>query len=174
MIRKLLFFFLLGAVPFLYSCKGDQGEIGPEGPQGPAGVAGVKGDPGDPAGAVQFPFDTLSTSADGVRVLGFTLTQQIAASVENGIILVYAKSSDLWFPLPGLVIFGSEATSFTFAYEVDKLDFNLLLLETGATPKARKFQKVRVVVVPASNGRLNAELDWKNYREVQKALNLPD
>jgi hypothetical protein len=168
---RLLIVFLLGMLPFIYSCEGPEGPAGPEGPQG---IAGEKGDPGDPAGAVQFPFDTLSTTAQGSRVLGFTLTQQIAASVENGVILVYAKSSDLWFPLPGLVIFGNEATSFTFAYEVDNLDFNLLLLETSDAPKARKFQKVRVVIVPAANGRLNAELDWKNYEEVRKALNLPE
>lgn len=171
MKRKLLVVFLLGMLPFIYSCEGPEGPAGPEGPQG---IAGEKGDPGDPAGAVQFSLDTLSTNASGERSVGLTLTQDIAASVENGVILVYAKNNNTWFPLPGLVFFTNEAASFSFAYQVSNLNFGLLLYETSATPKARKFQKVRLVIVPAVNGRLNAELDWKNYEEVRKALNLPE
>lgn len=180
MIRKLLFFVLLGSLPFLYSCDKLKGDVGPAGPTGETGVAGPKGEKGEPGsgggggGALQFTRDTLSTDADGTFGLGFTLTQENAKAIEKGVILVYAKSSNLWFPLPGLVVFDKEATEYTFAYQVDKLLLNVLVFERAEKPKVRKFQSVRVVVVPAANGRLNAEVDYKNYEAVRKAFDLTE
>ena len=172
MIRKLLFLFLVGTIPFLTSCdklKGDDGAIGP------AGEIGPKGDPGeagDPAGAFQFSTDTLSTEADGSTGFGLTLTKDIASSIEKGVVLVYAKSGNFWFPLPGIVPFGNEISNYTFAYGVDKLDLNFLLIQRDAAPKKRFFTNLRIVIVPAVNARLNAQVDYKNYEEVRKAFNL--
>jgi len=179
MIRKFLFLALLGSLPLLYSCDKLKGDVGPAGPQGETGVAGPKGEKGEPGsggggGALQFTRDTLSTNANGTFGLGFTLTQENAKAIEKGVILVYAKSNNLWFPLPGLVIFDQEATEYTFAYQVEKLVLSVLVLERAEKPKVRKFQSVRIVVVPASNGRLNAEVDYKNYGAVRQAFNLPE
>jgi hypothetical protein len=84
MKRKLLYLFLLGIVPFIYSCEGPEGPAGPEGPQGVPGVAGTKGDPGDPAGAFQLSTDTISTNAAGDLSFSLTLTKDVVTSVENG------------------------------------------------------------------------------------------
>lgn len=172
MIRRLLFLILVGTLPLLTSCdklKGDDGAIGPAGEAGPKGDPG---EPGDPAGAFQFSTDTLSTEADGSTGFGLTLNQDIASSIEKGVVLVYAKSGNFWFPLPGIVPFGNEISNYTFAYGVDKLDLNFLLIQRDATPKKRFFTNLRIVIVPAVNARLNAQVDYKNYEEVRKAFNL--
>ena len=177
MMRKLLFLALMGSLPFLYSCDKLKGDVGPAGPQGEQGVAGPKGDKGEAgggSGALQFSRDTASTDADGALGLGFTLTQENAKAIEKGVILVYAKSGGFWFPLPGIVFFGEEVTNYTFVYQVDKLTLNLVVLETVEKPKVRKFQSLRVVVIPAANARLNAEVDYKNYEEVREAFDLPE
>lgn len=177
MFRKLLFFVLIGSLPFLYSCDKLKGDVGPAGPSGETGVAGPKGEKGEPGSgggsvALQFSRDTASTDADGSLGFGFTLTQENAKAIEKGVILVYAKSGGFWFPLPGIVFFGEEVTNYTFLYQVDKLTLNLVVLETVEKPKIRKFQSVRVVVIPASNGRLSAEVDYKDYEAVRKAFDL--
>lgn len=173
-LKKLTYLLLLGALPLMYACEGPQGEIGPEGPQGPQGTQGVQGQPGDPASAIQFSTDTISTDADGSLAFGFTLTQDVIPSVEKGVVLVYAKSGGLWFPVPGLVIFPNGITNFTYAYGVENLDLNFFMFENSDTPAVRFFQNVRIVFVPAANGRLNMEdIDYNNYEEVRKAYNLP-
>ncbi len=172
MIRKLLFLCLVGILPLLSSCDKLKGDIGPEGPQGAAGPKGDPGKAGDAAGAFQFSTDTLSTRADGSTAFGLTLTQDIASSIEKGVVLVYAKSGNFWFPLPGIVPFGTEVSNYTFAYGVEKLELTFLLFQRDATPKKRFFTNLRIVVVPAVNARLNADVDYKNYEAVRKAYNL--
>jgi len=172
MIRKLLFLCLVGALPFLTSCDKLKGDIGPAGLQGETGAKGDPGEPGDPAGAVQFSTDTISTDADGGLGFGLTLTQDIASSIEKGVILVYAQSGNFWFPLPGIVPFGNEISNYTFAYGVQNLELNFLLFQLDETPKKRQFKNLRIVIVPAANARLNAKIDYKNYEEVRKAFNL--
>ncbi len=181
-MRKLLFVFLMGSLPFLYSCDKLKGDVGPAGPQGEQGVAGLKGEKGEPgapgtgggSAALQFTRDTASTDADGTLGFGFTLTQENAKAIEKGVILVYAKSGGFWFPLPGIVFFGEEVTNYTFLYQVDKLTLSVVVLEAVEKTKIRKFQSIRVVIVPASNGRLNAEVDYENYGAVREAFGLAD
>lgn len=172
MIRKLLFLFLVGTIPFLTSCdklKGDDGAIGP------AGEKGAKGDPGelgDPAGAIQFTLDTASTDAKGDLVRGFEVGKENVASIEKGVILVYAKSSNAWFAMPGPVFFADGASNYTYAYAIQGINLVIQLFQLDEKPIKRKFQAVRVVFVPAMNARLNAQVDYKNYEEVRKAFNL--
>ncbi len=174
MTRKLLFVLFMGSLPFLYSCDKLKGDIGPEGPQGEQGVAGEKGDPGDPAGAIQVTLDTASTDADGNLARGFEIGAANAAIVEKGAVLVYAKASNAWFPLPGPVFFSDAVSNYTFAYAIQGENLVVQLLQLDETPKKRKFQSVRVVLIPAANARLNAEVDYKDYEAVQKAYNLPE
>ena len=172
MIRKLLLLCLVGALPFLISCDKLKGDVGPAGPQGETGAKGDPGDQGDPAGAFQFSTDTLSTEANGNTGFGLTLTKDIATSIEKGVVLVYAKSGNFWFPLPGIVPFGNEVSNYTFAYGLENLKLNFLLLQRDTTPKKRFFTNLRIVIVPAVNARLNANVDYKNYEAVRKAFNL--
>lgn len=173
-------FLLLSSLPFLYSCDKLKGDVGPAGPQGETGIQGPKGDKGDPgtaaggSGAIQLSTDTISTDADGNLSFSIPLTKETIASVEKGVVLIYAKSENLWFPLPGIVVFGKEASTFTYAYGINDVNIEVLIIQTSETVVKRKFQNIRVVVVPASNGRLSADVDYKKYPEVQKAFNLPE
>lgn len=172
MIRKLLFLLLVGTIPFLTSCdklKGDDGAIGP------AGEIGPKGDPGevgDPAGALQVTLDTASTDAKGDLVRGFEIGKDNVASVEKGVVLVYVKTGNAWFAMPGPVFFADGASNYTYAYAIQGINLVVQLFQLDEKPKMRKFQAVRVVLVPAFNARLNAQVDYKNYEEVRKAFNL--
>ncbi|HEV7347302.1 hypothetical protein [Telluribacter sp.] len=155
------------------ACKGPQGEIGPEGPQGPQGEQGIQGEEGT-AGAYQF--STGAAETDGEGFLGFTLelTQETLPSIEKGVILVYAKSQNFWFPLPGIVIFANNQVSdYSFFYGIENLDLSVILLQNSSTAVKRNFQDIRIVVVPAINARMSEKLDLKSYEEVQKAFNLP-
>jgi hypothetical protein len=174
MIRKLLFLALLSSLPFLYSCDKLKGDVGPEGPQGEQGVAGVKGESGNPAGAIQVTLDTVSTDANGDLGRAFEIGAANAAIVEKGVVLVYAKINNFWFPLPGLVFFTDGASNYTFAYAIQGANLVIQLLQLDEIPKKRKFQAIRVVLVPAASGRLSAEIDYDDYEAVRKAFNLPE
>lgn len=172
MIRKLLFLFLVGSIPFLTSCdklKGDDGAIGPAGEKG---AKGDPGEPGDPAGAIQVTLDTASTDANGDLVRGFEIGKDNVASVEKGVVLVYAKASNAWFAMPGPVFFADGASNYTYAYAIQGVNLVIQLFQLDEKPIKRKFQAVRVVLIPAANARLNANIDYKNYEEVRKAFNL--
>ncbi|GHB81272.1 collagen-like protein [Persicitalea jodogahamensis] len=174
MTRKLLFVLFMGSMPFLYSCDKLKGEIGPAGEQGEQGIQGEKGDPGDPAGAIQVTLDTASTDANGDLARGFEVGAANAAIVEKGAVLVYAKTSIAWFPLPGPIIFADGVSNYTFAYVIQGANLVVQLLQLDEVPKKRKFQAVRVVLIPAANARLNADIDYKDYEAVRKAYNLPE
>jgi hypothetical protein len=165
---------LLGLV--FWGCKGPQGEIGPEGPQGVQGVPGPKGDPGT-AGSLQFSVGQTATEDDGFLGLTLKLTAETRNSVEKGVILVYAKSQNFWFPLPGIVLFANnQIANYSFFYGIENLDLQLVLLPLGGEAAAvkRSFQDVRIVVVPAMNGRLPADLDLRDYDQVRRVFQLPE
>lgn len=166
-----MFLVLIGLV--FSACEGPQGEVGPEGPQGPQGVQGEQGEPGT-AGAFQFSTGAAQTDESGDVFFALEdLPADAIASVEKGVILVYAKSQNLWFPLPGIVLFGqNQVSNYSFFYGIEGSDMNVYLLQTSETAQ-RSFQDIRVVVVPALNARLSAEVDLKNYEAVRKAFNLP-
>lgn len=176
-MKRLLFMLALALCSaFISGCEGPQGEIGPQGEQGPKGDKGDKGDPGQPgtASAIQLSSGPIKTDEEGFFALSLPLNAQSIALVEKGVVLLYAKNSNLWFPLPGIVLFGEEITNFTFFYGVENTSLVLFLQELSEAPKVRDFQDLRLVLIPAQSGRLNAEIDLSNYEEVRKAYNLPE
>ncbi len=174
MIRKLLLVFMMGSLPFLYSCDKLKGDVGPDGAQGEQGLAGEKGEPGDPASAIQVVFDTASTDASGNYINGVGFETANPKIIENGVVLMYAKSGNAWFALPGPVFFENDASNYTFLYVLDGSDLIFQLLQLDATPKKRKFQALRLVIIPARIARLSAELDLKDYEAVRRAFDLPE
>ncbi len=125
-------------------------------------------------GAIQITLDTLSTNAEGDAGRGFEVGEASIKAVENGVILVYAKSGDVWWPLPGIVAFTNDASNYSFAYAIQGVNLIIQLFQLDETPKKRQFQAVRVVIIPAAAGRLNAEIDYKDYEAVRKAFDLPE
>ncbi|GAB2773047.1 hypothetical protein GCM10027275_15010 [Rhabdobacter roseus] len=176
MLRRLLTVALVAAMPLMYGCEGPQGEVGPEGPQGPQGTQGPEGEEGV-AGAIQFTTGARQTDEDGDLGFSLDIPAEAASFVEKGVVLVYAKTQGFWFQVPGEIFFANGGFGrYTFAYRVSggKFDVQLIQTATADTNPQRQFEDVRVVLVLALNSRLSADVDFKDYKQVQKAFNLPE
>ena len=173
---------------FLLACEAPVGDVGPQGAAGAAGAKGDKGDVGEKGtfSAIVSPwFSALNwvSSSNGLsHVQNFSepkLTQQI---IDKGLILGFYRpvgedESGLVLPIPdetanyslGIAgfLFGGQGT----------ISVALNFRNSGVVnPNLEDWRKIGfrwIIVPPASTGRLK-NVDWKNYNEVKKALNIQD
>lgn len=189
MLKRLLLFACVALMIALVSCEGKQGEVGPkgdpgaQGPAGPAGPAGEDGEDGAGSSALILATGADTTDEEGGYIAGFTeLPAEQEAALNSSVVLVYVKSQNVWWPLPGLVGFAnSRFSSYTFVHGVDQGTFFVQVIPTDwseqqETPPTRIFQDMRIVIVPGEilEGRLSAEVDLKNYEKTIAALGLTD
>jgi hypothetical protein len=179
-ILKFLFFAVIFSV---MACKAPVGDIGPQGLAGATGDKGDKGATGDKgafSGIVSAwteikPTQWKTTGTKSVfTITDATLTQTI---LDQGLILAYYR------PLPedesSAVISLADETNtylFTFKTNVGTLDYELNFKSAQVVnPSLEDWNiKVRYIIVPpAKTGRL-AQVNWKDYNEVKKILNLND
>jgi hypothetical protein len=178
----------------IYACKGPQGDVGPTGPQGVSGAAGATGPQGvsGVSGVSIFtsPWSPTATQANWfvdsndktlfrVSILyqpTATLTQAVFQRIlDQGLILVYGRFTDD----PGAVYLlplNSEDEYQLYAIpnnDNNKINIDLIWDFVKVPTKISSMQFRYVMVPPATGGRL-AAIDWKNYNEVKKALNLTD
>jgi hypothetical protein len=184
-MKKIILFFFAS---FIIACKAPVGDVGPQGVAGAAGAKGDKGDAGQKGtfNAIVSGWSTVSNwvgSSSGVSyVNNFAepkITQQI---LDKGLILGFYRpagedESGVVLPMPdetanyslgiaGFMLFGTQGTISV------ALNFRNLAVKN---PNLEDWNiKVRwIIVPPASTGRLK-NVDWKNYNEVKKALNIQD
>lgn len=179
-ILKLLFFALFFSV---VACKPQAGDIGPQGAAGTIGDKGDKGAIGDKGSFSGFvsawtEIKPAQWKLSGTKAVfsqtDANLTQTI---LDQGLILAYYR------PLPedesSAVISLADETNtylFTFKANVGSLDYELNFKRAAfVNPNLDDWNiKVRYIVVPpAKTGRL-AQVNWKDYNEVKKILNLND
>jgi hypothetical protein len=188
MFRRLLLFAWLGLMVVLVTnCKGPQGDVGPQGetgaqgPAGPTGPAGEDGQNGGGSGAFILSSGADETDSTGGYITGIPdLTPELDTVLQSSAILVYVKSQNVYWPLPGLVLFGNAASQFTFVHGIQSNTFFVELFQTGWSedvddaPK-RTFQDVRIVIIPGTvlGGRLDAET-LKSYEKTIASLGLTD
>jgi hypothetical protein len=173
----------LSLVLLATSCQ--KGDTGPEGPQGPAGPAGPQGPKGDTGVAnviystwldVLYEPITDSVTGDTVLFVGEIPAPKLTASIINsGDIKVYFNwrtsanpdISPLPYvePLSGLYINPEFIVGSIFLIS----DANPSTRGTGAN---KQFQH-RYVLIPGGVPARSA-IDWNNYENVKKYLNLPD
>ncbi len=176
----------LVVVGFLLACEAPQGDIGPNGPSGPAGDKGDKGPAGSQGSlsGVVSPWIEIKPS-DWSLIISPTastqlkepaLTQEI---IDLGLVLVYYR------PLPedassAVIALPDETNTYIFNYTAFVGSLLLSVNPThnffqGLNPGMEDWNiKVRYIIVPpAKAGRL-ARVNWKDYTEVKKALNLKD
>ena len=179
----LLNFFLLVLLLNLSGCKAPTGDIGPQGPAGIAGDKGSKGATGD-KGA----FSGIISAWSEIKPAQWKLTGTKAvfsqteanltqAMLDGGLLLAYYR------PLPedesSAVISLPDETNtylFTFKSNVGLLDYEVNFKKTElVNPNLEDWNiKVRYIIVPpAKTGRF-AHVNWKNYNEVKRILNLTD
>jgi len=190
MYKKLLFAICVCFVAFLVGCKGDDGEVGPAGPKGDTGATGATGpagSSGEGGGGALILTTGAVTGAGTEGDLSFGILDELTAAEEAAydssiVVMVYAKSLGVWWPLPGMVQFSgtNKVGSFTFVHGVQDATFFVDIFvtdwsETQDTPPTRSFDDIRIVLIPgASGGRLASDVNWKSYDETIKALGLTD
>ncbi|HEV7347493.1 hypothetical protein [Telluribacter sp.] len=197
-IKQVLFVTALSLSAALYSCEGPEGQIGPQGPTGQSGAqgqqgpkgdkgdagekgeAGDKGEAGNPAGAIQFSMGASISNESGSFVDTTVITYKNLSAVEKGLVQGYVKSRNTWFPIPNKIRLASENDNLgvikdvLFAYRLDNSTMITTVHVWEGGGLKYQVQDIRVVIVPAQNARLNAEVDFSNYEEVRKAYNLPE
>lgn len=186
-IKTLLIFSIIFLI-FQTSCEGPAGEAGPAGPAGQQGIAGAKGDKGDAGTANVFsstwktvkPTDWFTYDDDpgffGIFFLDKNITPNL---LEKGMFLCFNRDTDdktfVW-PMPVSNIKGQynyylyndpkdpeTGVGIYLDYYDDRktIDFSL------------DFRWVFIPEVTIKNGR-KKNIDWHNYEEVKKELNLKD
>jgi hypothetical protein len=189
MFKKLLIIAWVGLVAVTIGCKGDQGDVGPQGAKGdtgtagPAGPAGPAGEDGVGSGSGAFVFTNGADTSDveGSFYSGFTFPAEDAAVYENAAVMVYIKAQGVYWPVPGVVSFGTgKVSNYTFVHGVDETTFFVDILTTGwaedvEAPPTRIAQDIKVIVLPAELlGRMNGDLKNKSYEEAMSALGLTE
>jgi len=182
----------LALLVFIYACKGPQGDVGPAGAQGttgatgPQGVSGVAG-----AGIIASPWSQTVTQTNWslpdpadktffslgiVYSPGGMLTQATFQRIlDQGLVLMYVRFTND----PGAVYLLPLHEEDTYQLYVvpnndnNKIGFDLFWDFVVAPTRISNTQFRYVMVPPMPGGRL-AAIDWTNYAEVKKVLNLTD
>ena len=184
MFKKLFVIAWVAVIGLTIGCKGPEGPVGPAGEKGETGATGATGPAGTSGGSGAFVLTNGAdtTDANGYFYSGFSgLTAADAEVLKNAAVLVYIKAQNVYWPIPGIVIFPSnKATNFTFVHYIDGTNFLVDILgtdwsETQDTPPVRIAQDIKVIVIPAELlGRRNADINYKSYEETMAALGLTE
>lgn len=186
MMKKLFFCAWIAILGVSVGCDGDKGDVGPQGPAGPTGQAGPKGDSGvagkDALGARVITTPAVKSDGGGYTFGISNLTPADTTFLTTCGVFVYVKSQNYWWSLPGTVEF-SPGKSSTFNFKQALRNGRTFFVnirpiswtEDQPTAPERTFESIRVILVPTESfRRTNAEIDWKDYNAVVKALNLKE
>lgn len=176
-MKNIFFLMLLTGITALFSCKGDMGDVGPAGKDGIDGVDGtdgINGQNGQNGNANVKSFQTAVAATDWqvydshlslIDLQVPTVTQQIAAT---GLVMVYFQfGGGEWYALPY-----SRSTQNYFFWA--KTGLVRLHTQNDNTSPEKFSGNVRVVAVSADGLARNPDLDWGNFIEVKKRLELAD
>lgn len=192
-MKTILSSFLILFVFIISSCEGPQGEPGPQGAAGASGVAGVQGPKGDPGvtniistGWIKASKDVYSSyykAENGVFYTGFGITNNSVIdkisqkTLDEGIVLAYNRlvgGSDIYL-VPFDYYDGSIHVTYSFNIEPKSANFFVYFSKAIPDPKTYfEDEEYRIIVIPAASGGRLKSVDWKNYKEVLKAFNIPE
>ena len=183
MFKKLLVIAWVSLIVLTIGCKGPEGAVGPAGEKGETGATGPAGPAGEGGGASALILSSGAdtTEADGSFIRGISeLTADDQEFLESSVVLVYIKAQGVYWPLPGVVSFAAgQQSNFTFYHGIDQKTFFVEIFQTDWSGTAtaapvRIVQDVRVVILPATTLRLNAEVNFNNYEETIASLGLTE
>lgn len=181
----LLFFTFITALTF-QACKGPAGDVGPAGQPGATGAVGATGTQG-PAGASSSVQTTAWMSVKSAQwqqgptqkthfSVNLSVPAITQAVLDKGLVIGYfrpAPVANAVFALPYTAP-GYGVLNFTPFVSGGKGGAEIAVdNETITTAPAGELLFRIVVVPPAAGGRLPA-INWKNYEEVKRVLNLTD
>ena len=167
----------------VFSCKAPMGDVGPQGVAGAASTAGDKGATGDKGAFSGIVSAWTEIKPDQWKLSGtkavFSITDAsfTQANLDGALLLAYYR------PLPedesSAVITLSDDTYgyfFSFKAVVGSIDYEVSFKHPNlVNPNLEDWNiKVRYIIVPqAKAGRLK-EVNWRDYNEVKRILNLND
>jgi hypothetical protein len=185
-MKKIIIFIFIS---FLLACEAPIGDVGPT---GPAGAGGPKGDKGDTGAKGTFsaivsdwkeikPANWLKGASDLSFIAAFDEPKLTADITNKGMVLGFyrylsGESINEIFSVPDETSNYSLGIYASFTSNVKSISYFLDFRNLAVKPAtlANWNIKVRYILVPpASAGRLK-NMDWKNYNEVKKALNITD
>jgi len=161
------------------SCKkGDTGPAGPAGPAGPTGATGATGAKGDTgtANVIYSPWlDVAFTRADtSSPYIGTIAAPKLDANMlAKGEIKVYANlnyvSAPIVYPLP----YFDGAYIINVAFQVGTITMVSNDNFSTGTDATGKYQQYRYILIPGGKAA-RSSINWNDYAEVKKYLNLKD
>ena len=184
-MKKILMSLTLLATVFVLSCKGPAGAPGFDGPPGPQGPQGPAGPAGPQTLGTVFDVTGSFTTANDFRIYFDFPTDKIEV-FDTDVVLVYRmweKIADpggdipVYRPLPQTVFMANKG-AMQYSFDHTFLDVSMFLDtqfdRTTLEPKWTANQTFRVVVIPADfpTGRLNAEIDYNDYKQVSDLLQI--
>lgn len=185
-VKKLFLNLLLFAsLLSIHSCKAPAGDVGPQGATGAVGDKGDKGPTGDKGTFSGFASEWSDIANSQWKLTGLkavhtrTDARLTQAIVDQGLIVAFYKRNLSFFfdtnavyPIPDEV----NEYLFTFKANVGSLEYEINYKKPEfINPEFYEWQiAVRYVVVPAAKSGRLANVNWRDYNEVKKALNLKD
>ena len=174
------------------SCKkGDTGPAGPAGPAGPTGAAGAAGPKGDTGtanviysawlDAKYLPDTFTNTTTHLLDTAGFymdakNITKLTATILNTGEIKVYVNASTAATPVVWPVPYWDPYTQWSIVPQFALQEIFLYAdvdFSTGLNNAGVKIFQWRYILIPGGKAARSA-IDWNNYAEVKKYLNLKD
>ena len=174
-MKKILAFLLLVSITAFTACKGDMGDPGLDGTNGQNGVDGTDGQDGN----ANVKNHTIAISASEwvshsnnlsyVDVQAPFITEEIAS---KGMVMVYFYDpAAVWFALPFTYSTPANTTqTYYFWFKTGVVRIHSL---NSATP-VKYSGNVRIVAVTSEGLARNPDLDWTNYEDVKKRLQLTE
>lgn len=175
---------VLSVVFALASCSkdGDPGPAGPAGPGGPAGPAGPQGPKGDTGTANVIYSGWLDVAyqkaADSVTWIAEVDAPKLSNDIlSKGEVKAYVNlgtaAQPVIAPLP--YFDGDYIINVRLVEETIALISNANLSTITDEDTGEKYQQVRYVLIPGGTAaRQAAGIDWNDYQQVKKHLNLKD
>lgn len=178
--RRLAFFVALAGL----ACKGPQGDVGPQGPAGPVGTTGATGPQGAPGTANVLASPWVTANAADWRsdndpqyfYVGFEEKNLTQALLDKGTVVAYYRDSNrknVVLSLPSTTDKLSVGYFLRFADAKGTVNFDLTYSRPRLVPIDFDLE-FRWVLIPANAGGRQEAVDWTNYEEVRRALNLAD
>ena len=185
---KIAGFCSIALLAFATSCTGPQGDVGPQGPQG---QQGPKGDPGTSSGTAFYStnwvpvtkqsFITNYTKPDRYSTLGLQggviqtyLTQK---TMDGGIVMLYnrtASNKTFVNAVPWDTYFNDAHVTYSFAMEPGLISAFVSFSKDVDVNQFFTDEEFRAVIIPPATGARLGHVNWKDYNEVKKVLNLQD
>lgn len=150
-----------------------------EGPAGPAGTNGTNGTNGNAnVVVINHPTDSIGNSKNITINLPASVS---TGTVDSGLILVYYKGliadgCDYWYQAPGLGCGASFQTRWIYDAPTKQLILSIKNPDGSTyTGSNRTFARTKVIIAPGSTFLTGKkDIDFSNYEEVKRYLNLND